>query len=229
VTALPAIGGRRTRQLELKLNGACPEGAPRIYVAEVGFAALNAGERETWPSEDFKDIAALATAMRNAREGLFIAFVDRTTGPRPLVLIQDDRGAFYEDHQPRADVAWRDFYFAAGHVALDWMDWRWQPRAAEVRNLSGGPNLPRDAATAFLEGVGFLLDRRGLALRTLCLSGHGAALASEVARAQEILSAEQSGQKPPRYRPLMIETYDPEMLTFRGSAVGIHLLRINLS
>jgi hypothetical protein len=167
--------------------------------------------------------------MREADDGLFIGFVDLPSGPHSLVLVQDDRGAYYERRHgaPLERPAWRDFYFAAGHAAIDWSDWLWRPATVAVKNLSGGPALIPDALVAFLEGIGYLLDRRSLALRTLIISGHEG-LHDELARAETTLDREQRSSPPPNYRPLLVQTWDPVAIGYRGRTAGLKLLRVDL-
>lgn len=222
MTARCVIYGSRTAEVEL-VTDYKERADVAIYVAEMGFSHFDAGERDSWPSGDYADLKRLTDAMREAGDGLLIAFVDRP-GPRRLILVQDDRGKFYEGRQTREDVAWRDFYFAAGYAALDWADWLWKPKVVELACLSGGPEMPSGAGVAFFEGVGHLVDQRELALERVLVAP---VAAGEVERAAEVLNAERARENPPAFRPLEVRPWDVSHIGLRLTE-GIRLLRVEV-
>jgi hypothetical protein len=221
------IYGESTPQVTLRFGcDKCHPDAPRVYFAEAGFSDFM-GRESSRP--DYWDLEQLALRMREAQDGMFIAFVENGD-LRPLALIQDDRGAFYASVQGQLHSgrpAWKEFFHAAGYVTFEYVDWLWRPPEVCLMNFSGGGSIPRNAATALFEGFGMLIDRRTLALRKLCIDGHGD-IESALAEAAAVLNAEQHGAGRASYRERIVETWDPEAIGIDPSQLPVRLLKVKL-
>jgi hypothetical protein len=175
------------------------------------------------------ELNRLASNGVEAPDGMFIAFVENGD-LRPLALIQDDRGAFYESVQGQLHggrPAWKEFFHAAGYVTFAYVDWLWRPPEVCLMNFSGGGSIPRNAATALFEGFGMLIDRRTLALRKLCIDGHGD-IESALAEAAAVLNAEQRNADRSSYKDRIVETWDPEAIGIDPSQLPVRLLKVKL-
>ena len=80
------------------------------------------------------DLPRLVRGMEALRIGPAVAFVEPPASTRPLVLVQSDRGVFYERHHRAWVGSWKDFF---GGVDWDYWESRRDPKCHNCKMHSG--------------------------------------------------------------------------------------------
>jgi hypothetical protein len=99
------------------------------------------------------DLRLLVQGMEALPTGPAVAFVEPPASTRPLVLVQSDRGVFYQRHHRGWVSSWIDFYYAAAHVAFVGIERRWAADVVCVDHPTHEP-WPRNTSKAMLEALG---------------------------------------------------------------------------
>jgi len=180
-----------------------PAGAPLVCASEVGYSplgALLAGDARA-------KIAPFADWIRYSSSGAYVALIDSPPAPRPLGLIQTDRGPFYRQRHSRRDVVWRDFYYATVYAVLSAMDDRWSASDVELAHPTGY-GWPQDLVIVVQEVLRHLDVKSTMSLRRVhftCLHDLDQARLDAAAR---VLDAEWDEGRPAESRPLAVVPVD---------------------
>jgi hypothetical protein len=154
----PRIG--RHGQIEILLGAdAVPTDAPLICASRVSYSPLGIALSDAIARDE---IRTLANRMRSAEDGAYVALIESPPAPRPLALVQDNRGTegtlnFYQRCQTRKDRVWRDFYYRTTYVVLAQIEEHWSSADIELSHPTGH-GWPTGLVETVLEALGHFAD-----------------------------------------------------------------------
>jgi hypothetical protein len=101
----------------------------------------------------YSDLRLLVRGMESLPTGPAVAFVEPPASTRLLVLVQSDRGVFYQHYHRGWVGSWIDFYYAAAHNTFVEIERRWAAQVVHVDHPTHSP-WPRNTSKVMLEAVG---------------------------------------------------------------------------
>jgi len=168
------------------------------------------------------DLRLLVQEMEALPTGPAVAFVEPPASTRPLVLVQSDRGVFYERHHRGWVSSWIDFQYAAAHLAFVGIE---QRRAAEVVHVAHPTHSPwpRNTSKVMLEAVGHARAAGLLpSLREVVVHPCGGRVTeSQVGREVSELEDEDTA-----FRPIEVEALALDAATGLADVVASRLERV---
>lgn len=193
-------------------NGQPSATQPLITCAtDWGFACGN-DALELYGRPRYRDLRRLAQEMEALPSGPAVAFVESPASTRPLVLIQSDRGAFYQRHHSGWVSSWIDFQYAAAHLAFVEIEQRWQAQVVHVDHPTHEP-WPRNTSKAMLEALGHARAAGMLpSLREVVFRPCGRSLtASQIEHEVSDLGSEHTSFRPLKVKRLSLGSLDPRL------------------
>ena len=158
------------------------------------------------------DLRRLVRGMEALPSGPAVALIEPPASTRPLVLVQSDRGEFYERHHRAWVSSWKDFYYAAAHVAFIEIERRWQAEVVHVDHPTHSP-WPRNTSKAILEALGHARAAGTLpSLREVVFHPCGQSLtASQMQDEVSELQGEDTSFRPLQVEALSLDSVDPAL------------------
>lgn len=149
-----------------------------ITASETGFSPLKLFFYNRLEGIEENVIRRIAENMRGATDGLYIALINVKSINQKLILIQDDRGIFYENNHKDVNKVWKDFYYAATYLAFYYAENFWKVRKIYISHLTGNGWL-NNLALSIFDALYHLINKEKLSLKELkilncCLSENNA-------------------------------------------------------